>query len=322
MLYIIGIGINEFESLSLGSIEILRNSDIIYIERFTGFISDEFAENLANKLQNSSESKLRIDKTIKFIKRWFIEDGRAILDNARRSDVCVLIYGDPLIATTYNELLVRAKKLSIDFKVIHSSSGILSLMGESGLQPYKFGKMVTMMDDPMSSITVYNTIYENMCLGLHTLILTEYNNDDGKSNFQSSHNPFFLSPIRVIQLLLEREKEMKLLNFSVESYGMVASKIGHTESIFNSGTIKSLLKLEYRGGPNSVIIPGRLHFTEVDSIKYLTTMFDEPTDNTKTVSLLTHRMLDKYIPNTKVAVDNMYQLIRTCLLYTSDAADE
>ena len=62
---------------------------------------------------------------------------------------------------------------------------------------------------------------------------------------------------------------------------MVASKIGHKESTFNSGTIESLLKLEYSGGPNSIIIPGRLHFTEVDSIKYLTTMFDEPTDNTR-----------------------------------------
>ena len=311
MLYIIGIGINEFESLSLGSIEILRRSDIIYIERFTGFISDGFVESLAIKLQSSSESKTRIDDKIKLIKRWFIEDGRVILENAKKSVVCVLVYGDPLIATTYNELLVRAKKLSIEFKVIHSSSGILSLMGESGLQPYKFGKMVTMMDDPMSSITVYNTIYENMCRGLHTLVLTEYNNDDGKINYQSSHDPFFLSPIRVLQLLLEREKEMKLLNFSIDTYGLVASKIGHKESVINSGKIKSLLKLEYRGGPNSIIIPGRLHFTEVDSIKYLTTMFDEPTDNTKHVSLLAHRMLDKYIPNTKVAIDNMYQLIRT-----------
>ncbi len=311
MLCIIGIGINEFESLPLGSMEILRNSDIVYVERFTGFISDEFVQNLSDKLQNTSTSKSRIDIEIKFIKRWFIEDGREILENAQKSLVCILVYGDPLVATTYNELLVRATKLSIDFKIVHSSSGILSLMGESGLQPYKFGKMVTMMDDPMSSITVYNTIYENMCLGLHTLILTEYNNDDGKNNFQSSSDPFFLSPNRVIELLFEREKEMKLLNFSDESYGMVASRIGHKESTFNSGTIRSLLKLDYSGGPNSIIIPGRLHFTEVDSIKFLTTMFDEPTDNTQRVSRLAHRMLDKYIPNTKLAVDNMYQLLRT-----------
>ncbi|MDN5845714.1 MAG: diphthine synthase [Candidatus Nitrosocosmicus sp.] len=311
MLYIIGIGINEFKSLPLGSMEILRSSDIVYVERFTGFISDEFVRNLSDTLQMKNASKSRIDIDIKFIKRWFIEDGREILENAQKSLVCILVYGDPLVATTYNELLVRARKLSIDFKIVHSSSGILSLMGESGLQPYKFGKMVTMMDDPMSSITVYDTIYENMCLGLHTLILTEYNNDDGKNNFQSSSDPFYLSPRRVIELLLEREEEIKLLNFSIETYGMVASKIGQKGSTISSGTIKSLLKLGYSGGPNSIIIPGRLHFIEVDSIKYLTNMIDEPTDNTERVSRLAHRMLDKYLPNTKVAVDNMYHLIRT-----------
>jgi diphthine synthase len=311
MLYIIGIGINEFESLPLGAMDILKNSDIVYVERFTGFISDEFVQGLSNKLHDMGPSKSKTDIDIKFIKRWFVEDGREILENAQKSHVCVLVYGDPLVATTYNDLLVRAKKLSVDFKVIHSSSGILSLMGESGLQPYKFGKMVTMMTDQMSSISVYNTMYENISLGLHTLILTEYNNDDGKDNFQSSSDPFFLSPNRVLELLLEREKEMKLVNFSNESYGMIASKVGQEESTFYSGTIESLLKLEYRGGPNSIIIPGRLHFTELDSIKYLTRMIDEPIDNTTRVSRLAHRMLDKYIPNTKVAVDNMYQLIRT-----------
>jgi diphthine synthase len=110
MLYIIGIGINEFESLSLGSLEILKNSDIIYVERFTGFISDEFMQNLSNLLRNSRDSKSRNDIEIKFIKRWFIEDGREILENAQKSQVCILVYGDPLVATTYNELLVRAKK--------------------------------------------------------------------------------------------------------------------------------------------------------------------------------------------------------------------
>ncbi len=59
MLYIIGIGINEFESLPLGSMEILRNSDIVYVERFTGFISDEFVQNLSDTLQNTSASKSR-----------------------------------------------------------------------------------------------------------------------------------------------------------------------------------------------------------------------------------------------------------------------
>lgn len=309
MLYIIGIGINEIESLSLGSIDILKKSDIVYVERFTGFISSEFVVTLSNLLENSNTSS-HSKPEIKFIKRWFIEDGRKILENSTILNVSILVYGDPLVATTYNELLVRAKKRSVEFKVIHSSSGILSLIGESGLQPYKFGKMVTMMDDPMSSITVYNTIYENMCLGLHSLILTEYNNDDGINNFKTNSNPFFLSPKRVLELLLEREKEMKLLNLTLETFVQVATKIGNKDALINSGKIKSLLNLNFSGGPNSVIIPGTLHFIEEDSIINLTNLLDQPTDNSKNVSRLAIRMLNKYIPNTKIALTNMHKLIK------------
>ena len=310
MLYIIGIGISEFESLTIKSLEIIKKCDIVYLERFTGFISDEFLKKLNENILKNSATNVNGTKTeLKFVKRWFIEDGREILQKARLFDVCILVYGDPLVATTYSELLVRAKKESTKACVIHSSSGILSLIGESGLQPYKFGKMVTMMDDPMSAITVYNTIYDNMCNGLHTLVLTEYNNDDGQTNFDSKSDPFFLSPKRVIELLMDREKEMKSLNYSLDTYGLVASKIGEKNSIIIAGRMESLLKLDYQGGPNSVIIPAALHFTEEDSILNLTRMLDLPTDNTKHLSRLATRMLDKYIPNAKIALSNLNAMI-------------
>lgn len=312
MLYIIGIGISEFESLSLGSIEIIKNCDFIYLERFTGFISNDFLNKLKDETRkNPNDNSSDSNPEFKFVKRWFIEDGREILQKANNSMVCILVYGDPLVATTYNELLVRAKKRSIEVRVIHSSSGILSLIGESGLQPYKFGKMVTMMDDPMSSITVYNTIYDNMCIGLHTLVLTEYNNDDGKSDFESSSNPFFLSPQRVFELLLEREKEMRLINFSLQTLGLVASKLGRKDSSIISGKIESLMKIEYVGGPNSVIIPATLHFTEEDSIRNLTKMLDSPTNNQNNLSRMANRMLDKYIPNAKVALSNLITMMKS-----------
>jgi diphthine synthase len=171
--------------------------------------------------------------------------------------------------------------------------------------------MVTMMNDPMSAITVYNTIYDNMCNGLHTLVLTEYNNDDGKTDFNSSSDPFFLSPKRVIELLLEREKEMKLTNLSINSYGIVASEIGSKNSMIIAGSLGSLLRLDYQGGPNSVIIPGALHFTEQDSIQNLTKMLDPPIDNSKQLSRVANRMLDKYIPNAKIALSNLNSMIRS-----------
>src|SRR6476646_7727239 len=231
MLYLIGVGINEFDSLSIGSIEILKNSNIIYIDIFTGFLSDEFVlriKSLSNMIDNSiQENKAEVQE----VKRWFVEDGREMLKNAIEKNVCILIYGDPLIATTYNELIVRASKQSIPYKIIHSSSGITSLIGESGLHYYKFGKMVTMMSDPMSSITVYDTIYNNICLGLHTLILTEYNNDElPKSSKLNNNIPFFLPPKNVFDLLLERENDLKLINLSENSFAIVASRIGSENS--------------------------------------------------------------------------------------------
>lgn len=312
MLYIIGIGISEYDSLTTNSLEIIKNCDVIYLERFTGFISNEFRDKLKEEVTKVtgtlSSSK---DHELKFVKRWFIEDGKEILLKARTLDVCILVYGDPLVATTYGELIVRAKKQDINVRVIHSSSGILSLIGESGLQPYKFGKMVTMMDDPMSSITVYNTIYDNMCNGLHTLILTEYNNDDGKTDFSSSSNPFFLSPKRVIELLLEREKEIKSVNFSFNTFALIACRIGERNSNILAGKFESLLKLDYQGGPNSVIIPAGLHFTEEDYIQNLTKMLDPPIDNSKRLSRIANRMLDKYIPNAKIALSNLNAMIKS-----------
>ena len=312
MLYLIGVGINEYDSLSYGSVEILKNSDMVYVERFTGFLSDDFIIKITSILKLHEGQNPKDGVEVQLVKRWFIEDGREILENSLKQNVCILIYGDPLIATTYNDLLVRASKQSISYKVLHSSSGISSLIGESGLHYYKFGKMVTMMSDPMSSITVYDTVYNNICLGLHTLILTEYNNDDnGKNDSDSnSNNPFFLSPKEVFDLMLERENELKLLNLSEDSFVLVASRIGTDSSKLIGGKIKSLLNYPYSGGPYSVVIPGSLHFTEIDALKNLTALFDDPFDNSATVDMLSKRMLEKYIPNAKKALANLSSIVK------------
>ncbi len=311
MLCLMGVGINEFDSLSIGSIEILKQSNIIYIDRFTGFLSDEFVLKIKTLSKITDNSTQESSPEVQVVKRWFVEDGREMLKNAFEKTVCVLIYGDPLIATTYNELLVRASKQSISYKIIHSASGISSLIGESGLHYYKFGKMVTMMSDPMSSITVYDTIFNNICLGLHTLILTEYNNDDGNNDSKLNNNkPFYLEPKIVFKLLLEREHELKLMNLSENSFAIVASQVGTDNSKLICGRIKSLLNFQFNHGFNSIIIPGELHFTEIDSLKNLTIVLNDPIDNSIIVDGLSNRMLKKYIPNTRKALSNLIELIK------------
>jgi diphthine synthase len=109
---------------------------------------------------------------------------------------------------------------------------------------------------------------------------------------------------------LERENELKLMNLSEDSFVLVASRIGTDNSKLMGGKIKSFLKYQYSGGPYSVVVPGSLHFTEIESLRNLTALFDDPVDNSVSVDMLSKRMLDKYIPNAKKALTNLSSIVK------------
>ena len=280
MLYLIGAGIYDtFETCN--SVNILKDCDRIYIERFTSPISDNFIQIL--------KSTLEPNKKIEFVKRWFVEDGRQILDESKTLNVGLVSYGDPTIATTFTELRIRAIKNEIIVKVIHAASGITSLVGESGLQIYKIGKLVTMMEEKQSSISVYTTIFNNLNLNCHTIILTEYRRDENEY-------VFFLKPNDVFSRLLETEKDIKYEFVSEESFLIVLSRIGTESQRIVSGKIKSLIGIDYGKGPHAIIFPSKLHFTEEDALLNLTEMVDSPSDNTAVIKGISDHMMNRYEP--------------------------
>jgi diphthine synthase len=280
MLYLIGAGIYDtFETCN--SVNILKDCDRIYIERFTSPISDNFIQIL--------KSTLEPNKKIEFVKRWFVEDGRQILDESKTLNVGLVSYGDPTIATTFTELRIRAIKNEIIVKVIHAASGITSLVGESGLQIYKIGKLVTMMEEKQSSISVYTTIFNNLNLNCHTIILTEYRQDENGS-------VFFLKPNDVFSRLLETEKDIKYEFVYEESFLIVLSRIGTESQRIVSGKIKSLIGIDYGKGPHAIIFPSKLHFTEEDALLNLTEMVDSPSDNTAVIKGISDHMMNRYEP--------------------------
>ena len=280
MLYLIGAGIYDtFETCN--SVNILKDCDRIYIERFTSPISDNFIQIL--------KSTLEPNKKIEFVKRWFVEDGRQILDESKTLNVGLVSYGDPTIATTFTELRIRAIKNEIIVKVIHAASGITSLVGESGLQIYKIGKLVTMMEEKQSSISVYTTIFNNLNLNCHTIILTEYRRDENEY-------VFFLKPNDVFSRLLETEKDIKYEFVYEESFLIVLSRIGTESQRIVSGKIKSLIGIDYGKGPHAIIFPSKLHFTEEDALLNLTEMVDSPSDNTAVIKGISDHMMNRYEP--------------------------
>lgn len=280
MLCLIGAGIYDAVEMSY-SIEILKDCDRIYLERFTSPISDDFINNVKVILGQG--------KKIQIVKRWFVEDGRQILDESKTMNVGLVSYGDPTIATTFTELRIRALKNNINVKIIHAASGITSLVGECGLQIYKMGRLVTMMQEKQSAISVYSTIFSNLNLNCHTIILTEYRQEEDGSEF-------FLKPNHVMSKLLEVEGDIMYDIISEDSYLIVVSRIGAGNQKIVSGKIKSLIDLEYERGPHSIVFPAKLHFTEEEAILNLTDVIDRPIDNTTKIKNVSDYMLNKYEP--------------------------
>lgn len=298
MLWLVGLGIEGAAGMSMKGRKTLETCKYIYIERFTGFLSDEILKELKTIY-------LLGDHVVNVVERWFVEDGRDILEKASNNEVALISYGDPLIATTCIELFIRANKRSIRVEVIHSASGITSLIGESGLQIYKFGRISTIMSEPQSAISVYNTIMDNLLLGNHSLVLSEYDKTE------ESKPPFFLDPTKAMKMLLDEEDNQRGQAFTEETYLLVASRIGRSDKKIISGQARSLLKISYGTGPHSLIVPGRLHFVEREAISSITTTLNDPIDNSPSVRRVSTKMVEKYVPSVKKAVDELRRQLFT-----------
>jgi diphthine synthase len=293
MLWFVGTGINGYRGLSIAALEVLRKCDIVYVESFTSALSEVDIQGLNSLLKMHTKP----------VQRWFVEDGRDLLEAARTKDVALVTYGDPLIATTHGELYSRAAKNSIKTAILHSASGITSIIGESGLHVYKFGRMVTMTSELHSAVTVYNTIFQNLLSGSHTLILTEYSHND------ESKEPFFLDPYSVFKMLLDAEQAHKHEIFSDDTFAVVASRVGNQDQKITSGKVKSLMKVDFGTGPHSLIVTGALHFTETQALASVTENIDEPTDNSQSINRIEAQMVERYAPKAKQAVQEMRKLI-------------
>jgi len=163
MLWFVGLGIAGTDSISVATQKIIKNSDLVYLEQFTSPIS----RIEISKIKKLAKSRLKIAK------RWLVEDGNEILENAKKKRVVLLSYGDPYIATTHIELRTRAIKNKIKTQSVHAASSLTSLIGESGLHFYKVGRIVTIMQELKTMMTPYYIIYKNLIDGNHTLLLLE-----------------------------------------------------------------------------------------------------------------------------------------------------
>ena len=285
MLSFVGLGISGFESIPIEGLEAISKADIVYLEQFTSPIGKSDVD----KIQNAIKGE--------FIpaKRWLVEDGKEILEKSKEKNVVLLAYGDPYIATTHIELRTRAIELKIETRSIHASSSLTSMIGECGLHFYKVGKIATIMSEMKSLTYPYYIIYKNIIEGNHTVLLLEYN----------QNKDFFLDPKDALKELLETEEGQGRKVLTESSYAIVASRIGFKDQTIVSGKISSLSQTNFGKPPHTVIIPGRLHFTESDALKLFGQCIDEPFDNSEKTEKISKQMMEKYVPMVREALEEI-----------------
>ncbi|OYT54241.1 MAG: diphthine synthase [Candidatus Altiarchaeales archaeon ex4484_2] len=246
MLYLIGLGIHDEGDVSIKAIETLKKVNVVYAELYTSFFNGDL-----------SVIEKWAGKKINVLGRYDLEediDGN-VLSNPHK-DVALLVCGDPLIATTHADVILRARKKGVEVKIIHSSS-IYSAVAETGLQIYKFGKTTTLPfpQGDYFPTSPYDVIKNNHDLGLHSLVLLDVKSEETR----------FMTVNEGLRLLLRMEDEKKK-RLIVDDLSLVGIARLGGDSLIRVGTLEELLDLDFGRPPHSLVVPGELHFTEKDML--------------------------------------------------------
>lgn len=279
MLYFVGLGIDQ--SVSLKSLAALRSCEHVFYESYT-------SPRLGDDILGQLSSELPADTKLEQVKREFVEDGRKILEISKKSGTALICSGDPMIATTHQELRTRAIKEGIETKIIHGSSILSAVSGELGLHSYNFGRIVTVTSEPMQ-YTAYNTIYDNLVRGLHTTILLEW--DESRN--------FFLQPKDAIRRLEDAERDLRHDVLGASAFFLIASRLGSEDARVLGLTIEELKSVELGAPPHVMVFPGKLHYTELEALGVLLGRnIGSIPDNTSAIAKLSRRMVQKYTRKT------------------------
>lgn len=249
-LIFIGLGLYDEKDISLRGLEELKQTDTVFAEIYTSLMPGLSIQNLEKM----------IGKRVMIVSRRVLEEeeGRQLLDAAKKGKTAFLVQGDPMIATTHIDLRISAKKKGIKTRVIHGVSAVSAVRGISGLQNYKFGKSVTIpfSEESFVSETPYNVIFENKDRGLHTMCYLDIETEKDR----------YLTINEALKSLLELEKQKRELIATLETLVIGVARVGSSEPIVRAGYIQDMVKYDFGAPPHTLIFPGKLHFMEAEAL--------------------------------------------------------
>nr|XP_020644389.1 diphthine methyl ester synthase [Pogona vitticeps] len=267
MLYLIGLGLGDAKDITVKGLEVIKQCSRVYLEAYTSILTvgKEALEEFYGK-----DLILADRETVE-------QEADTILKDAHLCDVAFLVVGDPFGATTHSDLILRAVKLGIPYRVIHNAS-ILNAVGCCGLQLYNFGETVSIVfwTDTWKPESFFDKIAKNRRNGMHTLCLL-----DIKVKEQSVENlirgkkvyepPRYMSVNQAAEQLLAIIRNRRLQGEEPEvtenTVCVGLARVGGADQKIASGTLWEMTSVALGDPLHSLIITGTLHPLEVDMLK-------------------------------------------------------
>ena len=239
----VGLGLNDEKGLTVEGVEVARKADAVFAEFYTNLMPGLELKKL----------ELLLGKKIVVLDRVQLEDenGRRILEAAGKGRVAFLVPGDPMIATTHVSIRLELAKRGVSSRIIHGPSIASAVCGATGLQSYKFGKTVTMPQESGVPGSLVDGIMDNRKRGLHSLVLLDIRSDLSKQ-------------------LTVAEAALKLVAADplFENWlGIGVARVGSPDQFVLARRLGGLQREDFGKFPHSLVIPGRLHFVEVEFLK-------------------------------------------------------
>ncbi len=249
-LVFVGLGLYDEKDISIRGLEEIKEADAVFAEFYTSVmpgLSIRKLEKMAGK-------------AVKVVSRRVLEEdeGKLILEEAKKGKVAFLVPGDPLIATTHVDLRISAEKMGIRTRVIHGASAVSAVRGITGLQNYKYGKAVTIpfSEKGFVSKTPYDVIYENKERGLHTMCYLDIKAEEQR----------YLIIKGALQILLELEKQNRKQIIIPRTLIMGVARAGSIAPIVKAGYLQEVIDYDFGAPPHTLVFPGKLHFMEAEAL--------------------------------------------------------
>jgi diphthine synthase len=236
----IGLGLGDEKDITLKGLETIKKCGIIYLEIYTSI------------LQCSIEDlKKFYGKKIIPANRDLVEKKaeETILKDSKDKEVAFLVIGDPMCATTHTDLLLRAKKAGIKVKIINNAS-IISAIGITGLEVYKFGRTASIPFENENIKAPFEVMQNNLKNNLHTLFLLDLRPEENK----------FLTVKGAVDYLIKQGMDENQLCIG-------CARIGSDNPKIKKGKAKDLIKEEFGNPPYCLIVPAKLHFIEEEALE-------------------------------------------------------